>query len=196
MVLPRYLRTSRLPSKLRLTRRVGCSKNLRFNLMTLILHNIRSVYNVGSIFRTADCAGVEKIYLTGYTPAPVDRFGRRRKDFHKSALGAEDWVPWEQCDDISELIYELRTMNYEVIALEQSPRSVDYKKFRPKGKLAMIAGNEGEGVEKGVLDKCDKIIEIPMKGKKESLNVSVAVGIALFNMKLGLADDQLDRKAG
>lgn len=148
----------------------------------LILHNLRSILNVGAIFRTADCAGVEKIYLTGYTPAPVDRFGRKRADFHKSALGAEDNVEWEQVEEIEKLIETLLTRNYEVVALEQDKRAVDYKKFAPKKMFALIVGNEVMGVEKSVRKLCDKIIEIPMMGNKESLNVAVATGVALFRL--------------
>ncbi|HEY4493545.1 MAG TPA: TrmH family RNA methyltransferase [Candidatus Paceibacterota bacterium] len=150
--------------------------------MILILHNIRSVYNVGAIFRTADACGVEKIYLTGYTPTPLDRFGRKRGDFHKSALGAEDFVAWEQFGEIPKLIETLRERNYEIIALEQDARSVDYKTFKPAKNSALIVGNETEGLDKEILDQCDKIIEIKMRGAKESLNVSVALGVVLFHL--------------
>ncbi len=153
-------------------------------MANLILHNIRSIYNVGAIFRTADACGVSKIYLTGYTPAPIDRFGRKRLDFHKSALGAEETVPWEQIENIENTISELRSMNYEVVALEQDVRAIDYKKYTPKKKkdFALIVGNETEGLPQEVLGECDKIIEIKMRGKKESLNVSVALGVALFGI--------------
>ena len=180
------LRTKRLPSKLQLTLKVGCSKKSRFNLfsvlMILILHNLRSVLNVGAIFRTADAVGVEKIYMAGFTPGPLDRFGRVRKDFHKAALGAELTVPWEGVPDIFELLKKLKAESYQLTALEQDKRAIDYKKFRPSKKCALIVGNEVEGVSKEILEQCDKIIEIPMRGKKESLNVSVATGVALFRM--------------
>ncbi|OHB17137.1 MAG: hypothetical protein A2749_03255 [Parcubacteria group bacterium RIFCSPHIGHO2_01_FULL_45_26] len=148
----------------------------------LILHNIRSVLNVGAIFRTADAVGVNNIYLTGYTPTPLDRFGRVRSDLHKVALGSEKMVVWEARENIFELIEELKKNSYEIVALEQSPNSVDYKSFKPKKDLTLIVGNEIEGVPKDVLELCDKIIEILMRGKKESLNVSVAAGIALFRI--------------
>ena len=157
--------------------------------MVVILHNIRSLYNIGSIFRTADAVGVSKVYLTGYTPAPLDRFGRARADFHKSALGAEDNVKWESVGEIMKLIEILRKQDYEIVGLEQDPRAQDYKAYRPEadqpwaGKFALVLGNEVGGVEKSVLDLCDMIIEIPMKGSKESLNVSVAFGIALYEAK-------------
>ena len=148
----------------------------------IILHNIRSVENVGAMFRTADAAGVDKIYLTGYTPAPLDRFGRKRGDMAKSALGAEEFVPWEQKKSIFSLLAKLKKENFQIIALEQDKRSVDYKKVKTKTKNAFIAGPEVTGIPKNILEKCDVIAEIPMKGKKESLNVSVAVGIILFRV--------------
>ncbi|HTE48658.1 MAG TPA: TrmH family RNA methyltransferase [Candidatus Paceibacterota bacterium] len=147
----------------------------------LILHNIRSVENVGSMFRTADAAGVDKIYLTGYTPAPLDRFGRKRKDLTKSALGAEEFVPWEQ-KSLPALMRSLRREKYFLIAIEQAKNSINYKKVRLKNKNAFIVGAEVTGISKNILKKCDVIAEIPMRGKKESLNVSVATGVALFRM--------------
>ncbi len=148
----------------------------------VILHNVRSAFNVGSIFRTADAAGVRNIYLTGYTPAPLDRFGRARKDFVKVSLGAEKSVVWEQRKDISSLLSELRAKKISIIALEQNPHSVDYKKVRAKGDSAIIVGNEAKGIHKSVLVQADTIAEIPMQGEKESLNVSVATGIFLFRL--------------
>ena len=148
----------------------------------LILHNIRSVENVGAMFRTADGAGVNKIYLTGYTPAPIDRFGRKRGDLAKSALGAEEFVAWEQKKSILPLIVKLKKGKFAIIAIEQDKNSVNYKNVKLKQKNAFIVGPEVTGIPKNVLDKCDIIAEIPMQGKKESLNVSVALGISLFRM--------------
>ncbi len=148
----------------------------------LILPDIRSTYNVGAIFRTADAVGIAKIYLVGITPAPLDRFGKVRSDIAKSALGAEMTVPWEQCARIIPLITRLKKAGYTIIAIEQSERSVDYKKVRVSGPTAFILGNEVTGISQSVLSKCDIIAEIPMHGSKESLNVSVATGIALFRM--------------
>jgi len=153
---------------------------MKNNKAIVILHNIRSVYNVGAVFRTADAVGVSKIYLTGYTPAPLDRFGRERKDFAKSALGAEKVVTWEHLKQIGSVIRRLKKEGVEIIAVEQSKNSIDYKKFKPKRKTAFLFGNEVLGVSKVLLDKCDKIIEIPMRGEKESLNVSVSAGVVLF----------------
>jgi len=148
----------------------------------LVLHNIRSLHNVGAIFRTAEGLGVKKIYLTGYTPEPHDIFGKLRKDFTKTALGAEKYLEWEKVKNVFNLLRRLKKEKIQIIALEQSKSSVNIKKFKPRGKFALILGNEVRGVPKSVLKKCDKIIEIPMRGKKESLNVSVAAGIALYEL--------------
>lgn len=148
----------------------------------LILPDIRSVENVGAMFRTADAAGIDKIYLTGHSPTPLDRFGRKRADVHKSALGAEEYVTWEYKKTLGPLILKLKKEEFQIIALEQDKNSVDYKKVKLKNKNAFIVGTEVTGIPKNVLNKCDVIAEIPMKGKKESLNVSVALGVALFRI--------------
>jgi tRNA G18 (ribose-2'-O)-methylase SpoU len=148
----------------------------------LILHNIRSVENVGAIFRTADAAGMDKIYLTGYTPCPLDRFGRKRGDLAKSALGAEEFVKWEQKKSILQLLSKLKKEKFLIIGIEQDKKAIDYKKVKLQNKNVFIVGAEVTGIPKNILKKCDIIAEIPMKGKKESLNVSVATGIALFRM--------------
>lgn len=148
----------------------------------LILHNIRSVSNVGAMFRTADAAGIDKIYLTGYTPAPVDRFGRKRSDLAKSALGAEEFVSWEQKKSIFPLLTNLKKEKYLIIGIEQDKKSIDYKKVKLGQRNAFIVGAEVTGIPKNVLQKCDIIAEIPMRGQKESLNVSVALGITLFRI--------------
>ena len=148
----------------------------------LILPDIRSTYNVGAIFRTADACGVNKIYLTGYTPCPLDRFGRVRSDIAKASLGAEISMPWEYKKTLIPLIKKLKKDGYEVVGLEQDKRAIDYKKFKQNKNLALILGNEVSGLSTSILNLCDLIIEIPMKGEKESLNVSVASGIALFRI--------------
>lgn len=154
----------------------------KFRENILILHNIRSVENVGAMFRTADAAGINKIYLTGYTPAPLDRFGRKRGDLAKSALGAEEFVSWEQKKNIFPLLTKLKKEKFSIIAIEQDKKSIDYKKIKTKEKNVFIVGAEVTGIPKNILKKCDVIAEIPMHGKKESLNVSVALGIALFRI--------------
>ncbi len=162
----------------------------------LILHNIRSVYNVGAIFRTADAIGISKIYLTGYTPTPLDRFGQPRSDIAKSALGTEKTVPWKHAKNPTALLKRLKKEKISVVGLEQSARSVDYKKFRPLARTALLVGSEVKGLSKNLRDSCDTLVEIPMRGSmvrqahhprntkrgKESLNVSVATGIALFRL--------------
>jgi len=161
----------------------------------VILHNIRSVHNVGSIFRTADAAGIAKIFLIGITPAPVDRFGRTRKDFLKVSLGAERSVLWELAPTITPVLKTLKKEGVTVVAVEQSKDSVDYRKLKPSPATAFIFGNEVEGLPASVLKASDMICEIPMRGEivrqahhprqtgvgKESLNVGVAAGIVLFN---------------
>ena len=146
----------------------------------IILHNIRSAQNVGAIFRTADAVGVEKIYLTGYTPAPLDRFGRVDSKIAKTALGAEKTIPWESCKSVGALIKRLKKNSVHVVAGEQSPSAVSCTKWKPKFPLAIILGNEVLGVSSAILRACDEVVEIPMRGAKESLNVSVAAGIILF----------------
>jgi tRNA G18 (ribose-2'-O)-methylase SpoU len=159
--------------------------------LIVIAHDIRSVHNVGSIFRTADAAGVEKIYLCGITPAPLDRFKEVRPDFAKVALGAEGYIPWESAKTTAEVIKQLKKDGYEIFALEQSKRSVPYyEAARLAGadaRVAIIVGNEVKGLPPSILRSADKILEIPMMGKKESLNVAVAFGIVAFGLRFGAA---------
>lgn len=137
---------------------------------------------MGSIFRSADSAGIAKIWLTGYTPAPFDQFRRANKEIAKTALGAEKIVPWQKRENIFELITGLKRSGCQIWALEQHNKSIDYREAKLLKPMALIVGNEVEGVEAKVLSKCDQIIEIPLRGKKESLNVSVAVGVAVFKL--------------
>ncbi len=148
----------------------------------VIAHNIRSAHNVGSIFRTADAVGATKIYLTGYTPRPFDQFGRVNKEIAKTALGAEKTVPWEYQESISRLLSKLKKQQVQIIALEQNPHSVDYKKAKINFPCVLLLGEEVGGVAPALLKKCDLIVEIPMRGEKESLNVSVAFGVATFRL--------------
>ena len=148
----------------------------------VILDNIRSVYNVGSIFRTSDALGIDKIYLCGCTPTPIDRFGRARKDLAKVALGAEKDIVSEYCSDTKEIIKKLKKEGFQIIAIEQDKKSVDLKKVKPKYPVAIVMGNEVGGIDKKTLALCDVIVEIPMVGNKESLNVSVSFGIAGYQI--------------
>lgn len=149
-----------------------------------VLDNIRSVYNVGSIFRTANAVGIEKIILCGITPTPIDKKGLRRKDFAKVALGAEDIVAWEYMESTVQALETLESEGFYSIAIEQSETSVDYKSVDVEGKenVAFIIGSEVDGVLKEVLNRCNVIAEIPMKGTKESLNVTIAFGIAVYSI--------------
>ncbi|HMO78742.1 MAG TPA: TrmH family RNA methyltransferase [Candidatus Paceibacterota bacterium] len=160
----------------------------------LVLHDIRSVLNIGSIFRTSDAVGVSKIYLTGYSPGPIDRFGRERNDFKKTALGSEKTVDWEilnEENNILDFILQLKKQKCLIVGLEQNEKSIDYKKFcddvcRTENfktkKIAIFVGREVDGLSGEIIDLCDFIVEIPMFGKKESLNVSVATAIFLFRL--------------
>ncbi len=148
----------------------------------VVLHNIRSAHNVGSIFRTADAAGVSKIYICGITPTPLDRFGKVRPEIAKVALGAEKTVLWEKAARATAVLKKLEGEGYKIFALEQGKSSVPYDKVRPAGKTTLVLGNEVNGLPPSILKTADEIVEIPMCGKKESLNVSVAFGIAVFSL--------------
>ncbi len=148
----------------------------------LVLHNIRSEHNVGAMFRTADAVGVTEIIISGYTPTPLDRFNRPVSGIAKAALGAEQTIPWRTVSNISKEIKKLSEEGFEILALEQSARSIDYKKCIPKKKTVLLVGNEVRGISPALLKLADTVLEIPMRGKKESLNVSVATGIVLFRL--------------
>lgn len=187
--------------------------------MIVILHNIRSIHNVGSIFRTADAAGVEKIYLCGITPSPLDRFGKINPRFAKVSLGAERTVAWEKCRRAGDVIKKLKKDGFKILAIEQDEKAIPYNRAdviaspakrgeaipvtgkeiasssrrggtpcnddgtNGTNEFALILGNEIRGLPRSILNKCDKILEIPMRGQKESLNVAVAFGIVVFNIK-------------
>jgi tRNA G18 (ribose-2'-O)-methylase SpoU len=149
--------------------------------MQAILHNIRSIYNVGSVFRTADGLGVEKLYLTGYTPEPVDRFGRKRQKFSKVALGAEDTVDWESKENILDLINKIAAENTKVCACEPTDSAVSVDEVTTRNQnLCLIFGNEVDGLPQDVIEASDQTVKIPMQGTKSSLNVAVAFGIIGF----------------
>jgi len=152
--------------------------------MVAILHNIRSAYNVGSIFRTADAAGIERLYLCGITPDPVDRFGKDVAKISKVALGAEKTVSWKHYASTARCIAFLKKSGYRIFAIERSRNSVPYTSVSIKHgeKIALIFGNEVEGLPDTILSLADAILEIPMRGSKESLNVAVAFGIAVYRL--------------
>lgn len=142
----------------------------------LLAHNIRSLWNVGSLFRTCDGIGVEKLYLTGYTGRPP------RKEITKVAIGAEEFVPWEHCDEPMHVVEDLKKQGFQIVSLEQTVDSIPIKDFKPKYPLCLILGNEIAGVRDDLLEASDAVVEIPMLGQKESFNVAVAAGIALHRL--------------
>lgn len=146
----------------------------------IVLDNIRSMHNVGSVFRTADAFLAEGICLCGYTPQPPHR------DIHKTALGATETVDWLYFDSTRKAITELESRGYAIYAIEQVEKSIPLQHFRPgKQRIALVFGNEVEGVDEEVLSLCDGSIEIPQFGMKHSLNVSVAAGIVLWEVVRG-----------
>jgi len=145
-----------------------------------ILHNIRSCYNVGAIFRTCDAIAIEKIYLTGYTPTPE----RNPEKIKKTALGAEKTVKWEYEKNVGKIIEKLKKEGIKIVALETEESALPYFKFKPKFPLAILVGNEKRGIDKRTLKKADYILKIPMFGKKESLNVAVAFSIFAYYLRI------------
>ena len=133
------------------------------------------------MFRTADATGVEKIFLIGYTPTPVDRFGRAQAEITKTSLGASEEIGWEHLSETTDLVKKLQAEGVIVVAVEQCPESVTLKEFVVPDKVAYIVGNEVGGVDAETLKIVDTIVDIPMLGKKESLNVSVTAGIVLYH---------------
>ncbi|MCX6755814.1 MAG: TrmH family RNA methyltransferase [Candidatus Nomurabacteria bacterium] len=148
----------------------------------LILPDIRSALNVGAIFRTADAVGITRIFLVGVTPCPTDKFGRIQKDIAKAALGAETWIPWEYKKEIIPLLKKLKKDGATIVAIEQDKNSINYKKVKKTDNMVFFVGEETAGLPDKIKNLADIIAEIPMSGKKESLNVSVATGVALFQI--------------
>lgn len=155
-------------------RQAGRKPSLPF---TLVLNNIRSLYNVGSIFRTADGAGIEKIWMCGITGIPPDN------QISKTALGAEKEVPWEYAPDAKECVRKLRAEGYKIVLLEQTAESIPYENFEPEGKICLVLGNEIGGVSESLLPYTDQAIEIEMAGLKNSLNVAVAFGVVAYHIR-------------
>jgi tRNA G18 (ribose-2'-O)-methylase SpoU len=143
----------------------------------VVLNDIRSLYNVGSIFRTADGAGVEKLWICGITGHPPDT------QISKTALGAENEVPWEYRRDAREVLRELKTRGYEIVFLEQLAESIPYQDFHPSGPVCLVLGNEVSGVADELVALCDKTLEIEMAGLKNSLNVGVAFGVVAYHFR-------------
>lgn len=146
--------------------------------VTVVLDNIRSMHNVGSVFRTADGFRVERVVLCGFTPQPPHR------DINKTALGATESVPWEYVEDIRTVVNDLQIAGYKVIAVEQADKSTPLQDYqpRPAERIALIFGNEVEGVDEDIIALCDTVIEIPQFGTKHSFNISVSAGMVLWEV--------------
>jgi tRNA G18 (ribose-2'-O)-methylase SpoU len=145
-----------------------------------ILHNIRSCYNVGAIFRTGDAILIEKIYLTGYTCNPENNLEKIKK----TALSAESYVKWEYKKNLNQVIEKLKKEKVEIVALETENKAIPYFKFKPIFPLAILVGNEKRGIDKRILKKIDSVVKIPMLGKKESLNVAIAFSIFAYYLRV------------
>lgn len=147
-------------------------------MLYLIAQNIRSLYNVGSLFRTADVFGVDSIILGGYTGFPP------RKEITKTALGADAWIHWERHWHTHTIVKKLKDQGVTIVALESGIKnSMPLPEYKPTFPLAIIVGNEKNGISKTLLDLADHIVEIPLQGQKASLNVGIAAGVALYHMR-------------
>lgn len=146
--------------------------------VVVVLDNIRSLHNVGSVFRTADAFRLKHIYLCGYTPTPPHR------EIRKTAIGAEDTVAWTHAESTTQVIENLKVEGYQILAIEQTETTVPLNEFEPSGetKYAVVLGNEVEGVSQEAVDLADTVLEIPQIGTKHSLNVSVCAGIVLWHL--------------
>lgn len=161
--------------------------------IVLIAHNIRSAHNVGAFLRTADVFSVSTVYCTGYTPYPEQPgdtrtpglIHRLTNRIHKSALGAEDRVPCRPHPGVPALLAELRAEDFTIAGLELDDRAVDLADYTPPGKVALLLGEETAGIPARLRTGCDVLLEIPQFGTKDSLNVSVAAGIALYSLRCG-----------
>jgi tRNA G18 (ribose-2'-O)-methylase SpoU len=140
-----------------------------------LCENLRSLYNVGSVFRTSDAVRLEKLFLTGYTGYPP------RKEIDKTALGAVDSVEWDHFNDPLEAVEKLKKKNIPLVALEHTSESVPYTEFEFNFPFCLLLGNEVDGISEGLVKKADASIEIPMFGLKQSLNVSVAFGVVMYH---------------
>jgi 23S rRNA (guanosine2251-2'-O)-methyltransferase len=159
--------------------------------LVLIAHNLRSTHNVGSLLRTAEGLGIDKVYLTGYTPYPQSPNDERLPhlaskidhQISKTALGAETSQKWQHLDGVTDLIDNLRSQGYLVAGLEQTPSAQDLPSFNPPAKLAIVVGREVEGIEPEILEQTDLQLVIPMFGQKESFNVVQAAAMALYHCR-------------
>lgn len=144
--------------------------------VAVLLDNVRSLYNVGSFFRTGDACGLEKLYLGGISGYPP------KKQIAKTALGAEERLPWEHRWEVAPLLNDLRTRGFELAAIETSPRSVDLFDWQPRFPVCVIFGHEVDGIQSSITEACDVHVRIPMLGMKHSLNVATAGGVVLYEL--------------
>jgi len=152
-------------------------QNTEKHALVVILDDVRSMHNVGSVFRTCDAFAVAAVYLCGYTPAPPHR------DIHKTALGATETVAWKHFQQTAEAVQTAREAGYKIYAVEQAHNSISLEQVQWNGdKIALVFGNEVSGVSDGILQMADGCIEIPQWGSKHSLNISVSVGVVLWEM--------------
>jgi tRNA G18 (ribose-2'-O)-methylase SpoU len=159
--------------------------------IVLIIHNVRSAHNVGSLLRTADGLGIKLVLISGYSPYPAAKNDSRlphiaqkaNRAIAKTSLGAETSVPWKHIDDLMVMRNDLSARGYLIAALEQTGQSIDLSDFKPPSKIALIVGNEIDGIDRQTLDMVETCIQIPMWGKKESFNVAVAAAMALYHLR-------------
>lgn len=159
--------------------------------IVIIAHNLRSCHNVGSLLRTAEGLGAQKVLLTGYTPYPLQPNDKRLphvarkldRQIHKTALDAERHIAWEQQDNVQDALIKLKAIGFTVAAVEQTPTARPLPRFKPPEKIALLLGREVEGVEPEVLAACDMALEIPMFGRKESFNVVQAAAMAMYHCR-------------
>lgn len=158
------------------SRQLGQARTARVPLV-VVLDNIRSLHNVGAIFRSADGIGVSKIFLCGITGYPP------QSAIAKTALGAEESVAWEYASDVVEVVRDIKEKGFQIIMLEQAEGSLFYEDFRPQGPVALVVGNEVDGVSEKIIPYCDKALEIRMQGIKNSLNVAAAFAVVGFDLR-------------
>lgn len=159
--------------------------------IVIIAHDMRSTHNVGSLLRTADGMGVSRVFLTGYTPYPLktndDRLphiaAKIDRQIEKTALGASKTTTWSNENSLTDAVKLCRRDGYHIVALEQSDQSVTLHKFKPRQKIALLLGNEVDGLDPDLLSLADTIVEIPMLGKKESYNVIQSAAMALYRLR-------------
>lgn len=159
--------------------------------IVLIAHNLRSCHNAGSLLRTAEGLGVSRVFLTGYTPYPLQKGDTRlphlaakiAKQINKTALGAEDMLDWQHVSTATEVIEQLKSEDFTVAAIEQAADAVKLPKYHPPHKIALLVGREVEGVEQEVLNACNIVLEIPMLGRKESFNVAQAAAMGMYHCR-------------